>query len=120
MDNNNIESNDKSNNNTNNNINNSKNKELVSIVAESAIEKSLTKEIMQLGAHGYTVLDVRGEGRRGYRSSEWAKSSNIQINVVCNPDVAKKISEHVEAKYFKDFAVTIYSTAVSVLRSDKF
>jgi hypothetical protein len=35
-------------------------KKLLVIVAEAALEKALTQLAMDLGAHGYTVYDVRG------------------------------------------------------------
>mgnify|MGYP003513056842 FL=1 len=44
---------------------------LVTIVAESLLEKRLVEEVKRLGAKGYTITPARGEGSRGIRSVDW-------------------------------------------------
>lgn len=39
---------------------------LVTIVAEAVLEHRLVEEIKRLRAKGYTLVDARGEGSRGF------------------------------------------------------
>jgi hypothetical protein len=55
-------------------MNDRKTIELVTVIAESVLEKSLSEDIERLGARGYTIQDVRGKGARGYRAGEWNES----------------------------------------------
>lgn len=101
-------------------MNDRKTIELVTVIAESVLEKSLSKDIERLGARGYTIQDVRGKGARGDRAGEWGESSNIQIEILCDEVVAREIENHLNETYFDDYGMIIYTGKVSVLRSDKF
>jgi nitrogen regulatory protein PII len=95
-------------------------KTLITIITEAVLETNITKKIEALGAHGYTVLDVRGKGQRGSRSGEWQVSSNIQIEVICTDNVAQTIVQHLQDEYFSDYGMIVYQSQVNVLRSEKF
>lgn len=93
---------------------------LVVIVAEAALEDTLEKDVMQLGAHGYTVCDVRGTGRTGPRDATWSADGSIRIEILCDPDTATAITTHVEQAYFKHYAMVAFVADVGVLRPEKF
>lgn len=46
-------------------------RELLVIIAEASLEKLLADDVKRLGAHGYTVADVRGSGSTGVREGIW-------------------------------------------------
>ncbi|MFK7830168.1 MAG: hypothetical protein AB8B57_10350 [Congregibacter sp.] len=46
--------------------------------------------------------------------------SNLRIAVVCELDVAKKMSEPMREYYYRDYAMVIYLSDVDVQRDDKF
>jgi nitrogen regulatory protein P-II 2 len=91
----------------------------VSIVAEAVLEEHLLRELRELGASGYTVAAVRGEGSRGVRASEW-EGKNVQIDVLVGPEVADRIIEHVATEYFTYYAVVAYLMDVEVVRGEKY
>jgi len=91
-------------------------RKLVVIITESALEKALTRDVLQLGAHGYTVSDVRGRGSRGARQAD----RNIRLEVICDAAVAEKIAQHMREKYYADFAMTLFVADIGVLRPEKF
>jgi nitrogen regulatory protein P-II 2 len=91
----------------------------VSIVAEAVLEEHLLRELRELGARGWTIAGVRGEGSRGVRASEW-EGKNIQIDVLVSHEVADRIIEHVANEYFKYYAVVAYLVDVEVVRGDKY
>ncbi len=93
---------------------------LVVIVAEAALEDNLSKDVMQLGAHGYTIWDVRGEGRHGHRSATWTADGSVRMEILCDPSTALAITTHVEKAYFKHYAMVAFVADVGVLRPDKF
>jgi hypothetical protein len=95
-------------------------KKLLVIIAEAALERQLVADIRLLGAHGYTVIDVRGGGARGDRGADWEADRSIQMEIICDSAVAEKIAAHVHDRYFADYAVTIFTTEVGVLRPEKF
>lgn len=85
---------------------------LVTVVAESALERPLIGDLERLGIGGYTISDARGRGRHGLRGSGWEHASNIRLEVLCDPAHAGPLIEHLRRQYEKDFAMTIWSQTV--------
>ncbi|MEN9938960.1 MAG: hypothetical protein RLZZ387_5539 [Chloroflexota bacterium] len=92
---------------------------LVTIIAESVLRERMLDEIRRLGAHGYTLSEVRGEGTRGIHASEW-QGGNVKIETLVAPEVAERIVEHMAGSYFQNYAVVVYTTSVEVVRGEKF
>ena len=86
---------------------------LLTIVAESALERSLVAELDRLGVSGYTISDARGRGRRGRRSSGWEHSGNIRVEVLCDGETATRIAQLLREQYARDFAMTTWRQAVT-------
>ena len=95
-------------------------RKLLIVIAEAALERQLVADVKRLGAHGYTVIDVRGGGARGAREADWDADRSIQLEVICDDSVAQTIRAHIHQSYFNDYAVTIFTADVSVLRPQKF
>lgn len=95
-------------------------KQLLVIIAEAALEKPLERDITRLGAHGYTIHDVRGQGSGGLREGRWEADRTVQFSVICEPAVAEEIAQHVMQTYAANYGVTLYFAPVDVLRPQKF
>jgi nitrogen regulatory protein P-II 2 len=95
-------------------------KKLLVIVAEAALEKALVQDIKRLGAHGYTVHDVRGAGAAGAREGAWEADRTIEMKVICDADVADRIGQAVLAAYGQHYGLSMFFADVSVLRADKY
>lgn len=95
-------------------------RKLVTIITESSLEMTLTRDIERLGGHGYTISDARGKGSRGVRDAGWDASSNIRVEVICNEQTAQAIIGHCAEKYYDNYAMVIYSLDVAILRPAKF
>jgi nitrogen regulatory protein PII len=95
-------------------------RKLVVIITESALEKALVRDVLHLGAHGYTISDVRGRGSRGVREADWEADRNIRLEIICDPAVADKIAQYVREQYYADFAMTLFVADIGVLRPEKF
>lgn len=93
---------------------------LLTVITESMLESTLLAELERLGARGYTVTDARGKGSRGGRDAAWQESSNIRIEVLCDAELASLLAEHLERRYYADYAMVLFVTEVAVLRPEKF
>lgn len=86
---------------------------LLTIVAESALERSLVSDLDRLGVGGYTIIDARGRGTRGRRSSGWEHSGNIRIEILCDGEMASRIARVLREQYERDFAMTTWLQEVT-------
>ena len=92
---------------------------LVTIVAESLLEKRLVEEVKRLGAKGYTITPARGEGSRGIRSVDW-EGQNIRLEAIVSEEVALRILQRLQEEYFPHYAVIAYVENVWVVRGEKY
>ena len=92
---------------------------LVTIVAESLLEKRLVEEVKRLGAKGYTITPARGEGSRGIRSVDW-EGQNIRLETIVSEEVALRILQRLQEEYFTHYAVIAYVENVWVVRGEKY
>ena len=92
---------------------------LVTIVAESLLEKRLVGEFKRLGAKGYTITPARGEGSRGIRSVDW-EGQNIRLETIVSEEVALRILQRLQEEYFPHYAVIAYVENVWVVRGEKY
>ncbi|TIH10419.1 DUF3240 family protein [Pseudomonas leptonychotis] len=93
---------------------------LLTVICEAALEKKLVADLHTLGAPGWTISDARGSGGRGVRSAGWETEGNIRLEIICARDVAERIAEHLQARYYANFAMVCYLAQVEVLRPEKF
>lgn len=95
-------------------------RKLLVIICEAALEKPLLEDARRLGAHGYTLAEVRGSGRGGTREGTWEGDRSIELKIICEPAVAERIADHVLDRYCPHYSATIYFADVDVLRPEKF
>jgi nitrogen regulatory protein P-II 2 len=91
----------------------------VTIIGEAVLQDRLTREIRERGAKGYTLTEVRGEGSRGVRASEW-EGKNIKIETLVSAEAADAILALLAEEYFPHYAVVAYVETVEVVRGDKY
>lgn len=92
---------------------------LLTIVAEAVLENQIVADVRRLGATGYSVGGVRGEGSRGVRASDW-EGQNVRLETIVSPPVAAAILGHIANTYFEHYAVIAYVQDVEVVRGDKY
>lgn len=95
-------------------------RKLLTVITESALETRLIADIEKLGAHGCTITDARGKGRRGVRNASWEASGNIRMEVICDAKIADAIANHLRERYYDNYAMILTLTDVEVLRPEKF
>ncbi len=92
--------------------------ERVTIVAEAVLESRLIAAIRDVGARGWTLTEVRGEGSRGVRASEW--EGNVKIETLVPSAVADRLLAVLARDFFPNFAVVAYADRVRVVRGEKY
>jgi nitrogen regulatory protein P-II 2 len=93
---------------------------LVTVVCEALAREALIQLLSEVGAHGYTLFSVEGEGATGRRTHEIEEFGNIQIEVILPPETATKLLERLGADYFPRYAMIAFESDVRVLRAAKF
>ena len=93
---------------------------LVTIIGEALARKPLKKLLAEVGAHGYTLFAVEGDGSQGRRTADIQEFANIQVEVIVPPAVAEQLLVRLEKEFFAKFAMVAYETDVRVLRREKF
>lgn len=92
---------------------------LLTIIAESVLEHRLVDDVKRLGARGYSIGHVTGEGATGWTIQHW-EGQSIRLDTVVTEAVADAIFEHLSAHYFEHFAVVAWITPVRVARPERY
>jgi hypothetical protein len=92
---------------------------MLTIIAEEALSSAIEKEIIALGAKGYTTSTVSGRGISGIRDNQW-EGENVKIETVATNDTCKAILAFIEKNYFDKYAIIAFHFPVTVIRTDHF
>lgn len=94
-------------------------RKLLTVVSEAALESRLIKEVLELGAKGYTVTQAHGTGPKNQRNGD-LEGGNIRLEVVAKEEVIAKIAERIGEKYFPHYALSLWVSDVRVLRDERY
>ncbi len=93
---------------------------VLTVITEAAIEKILLRDLKRLGVRGYTILDARGQGRRGVRDAARGESANIRIEVICTRALAETVLQDFLTRYYDNYAMVAFLQDAEIVRPDKF
>lgn len=94
-------------------------KKLLTIVCEAALEPRLIKDVLDLGAKGYTITPAHGSGPRNQRNGD-LEGGNIKLELVAGEEVVTKVLEKLRSSYFPHYAVSTWVSEVEVLRDERY
>jgi nitrogen regulatory protein P-II 2 len=92
---------------------------LVTIVCEPVLAPRILEISQKLGATGFTMTDVKGQGS-GQKSSGEIPDSKLKIEIILEPSLAISLMEKLAEAYFKNYSVITYAADISILRPEKF
>lgn len=95
-------------------------RQLLVIITEASLENSLIIDVKRIGAHGYTIYDVRGSGSSGEHEGAWEADRTIRMEVICDNATAEAIANHVMVSYSENYGLTLFFADVKVLRPQKY
>jgi nitrogen regulatory protein P-II 2 len=93
---------------------------MVTIVCEAYAREPVTALLRAVGARGWTLFSVEGEGARGDRPADIPEFANIQIEIVVRPEIATVMLERLEKELFPRYGMIAFAADVQVLRAGKF
>lgn len=92
---------------------------LLTVIVEEALASAIEKEIVELGAKGYTLSNVTGKGLSGLRDNPW-EGENVKIETIVSDDTCRIILRHLQQKYFDRYAIIAFYHPVNVIRTTHF
>ena len=93
---------------------------LVTIVCEAYAQTAVTKLLREVGAHGWTLFPVEGDGAGGKRPADIPEYANVQIEVIVPPAVSETLMARLEQEFFPRYGMVAFESDVRVLRAEKF
>lgn len=94
---------------------------LVTVVGESVIMTDITEEAIELGATGFTLSEVLGQGSRSARNViDTGGVKTLKAEFVVPADVAEKILAYVSDSYFEHYACIAWLADVEVIRGQHY
>lgn len=91
----------------------------LTIIAEALLRERILADLKSLGVKGYSIARVEGEGIRHLHTSDF-EGDNIQIDTILSAELADRVLELLNRKYFRDFSIIAYLQDAQVLRSERF
>jgi hypothetical protein len=92
---------------------------LVTIICEAVLEERVVALLREAGAHVHMAFNVSGNGQQGECSADFAKTSNLQAQVIVKLGAGFIVVRR-HAKWFASYAVVAYESEVCVLRPGKY
>ncbi|MCA9071819.1 MAG: SulP family inorganic anion transporter, partial [Planctomycetaceae bacterium] len=90
------------------------------VIAEESLEVQLEREMIGLGASGFTAIPCRGAGRRHLSEGKFEHESQVRIEVIVPHDVGEKILSYLRAEILPLYHVTACVETVEAIRPDQF
>ncbi len=93
---------------------------LLTITCEILAQKEIIGILKKHDITGYTTYEVDGNGAKGLRGQGFKNEKNIKVEVVLREEKLQDIVEEVSRTMFSNFAIILYVSDVSVVRTEKF
>lgn len=93
---------------------------LVTIVCEAHARGPVVELLRSIGAQGWTMFSVEGEGARGGRPADIPEFTNLQIQVIVRPEMAGALLDQLAREFFPRYVMIAFSSDVQVVRPAKF
>lgn len=94
---------------------------LVTVVGETVIMNDIAEEAVGLGATGFTMSEVAGQGSRSARNViDTGGAKTMKLEFVVPMEVAEKILTHISHTYFEHYACIAWLSDVQVVRGQQY
>ena len=96
------------------------NVKLLTVTCEILAQKNIIEILKKHEISGYTTYEVEGNGARGLRGQGLKNEKNVKVEVIMREDKLSDIVEEISRTMFANFALVLYVSDVSVVRTEKF
>ena len=93
---------------------------LLTITCEILAQKNIIDILKKHEISGYTTYEVDGNGARGIRGQGFKNEKNVKIEIILREEKLQDIVEEISRTLFANFAMVLYVSDVSVVRTEKF
>ncbi|MDX1596552.1 MAG: hypothetical protein R3327_06380 [Nitrosopumilaceae archaeon] len=93
---------------------------LLTITCELLAKKEIIEILKKHKITGYTSYEVDGNGAKGLRAQGLTHEKNVKVEVVLREEPLQAIVEEISRTLFSNFAIILYVSDVSVVRTEKF
>jgi len=93
---------------------------LLTVTCEILAQKEIIEILKKHDITGYTTYEVDGNGAKGLRGQGFKNEKNIKVEVVLREEKLQDIVEEISRTMFSNFAIILYVSDVSVVRTEKF
>jgi len=93
---------------------------LLTITCEILAQKNIIDLLKRHDITGYTTYEVDGNGARGIRGQGFKNEKNVKVEVIMREEKLQDVVEEISRTLFANFAMILYVSDVSVVRTEKF
>ena len=93
---------------------------LLTITCEILAQKNIIDLLKKHEITGYTTYEVDGNGARGIRGQGFKNEKNVKVEVIVREEKLHDVVEEISRTLFANFAMVLYVSNVSVVRTEKF
>lgn len=93
---------------------------LLTITCEILAQKNILDLLKKHEITGYTTYEVDGNGARGIRGHGFKNEKNVKVEVIMREEKLHDVVEEISRTLFANFAIVLYVSDVSVVRTEKF
>jgi nitrogen regulatory protein PII len=93
---------------------------LLTVTCEILAQKNIIEILNKHEIPGYTTYEVGGNGARGIRGQGLKNEKNVKVEVILREEKLQDVVEEISRTMFANFAIVLYVSDVSVVRTEKF
>ena len=93
---------------------------LLTITCEILAQKNIIEILKKHEITGYTTYEVDGNGARGTRGQGFKNEKNVKVEIILRDEKLQDVVEEISRTLFANFAIVLYVSDVSVVRTEKF
>lgn len=93
---------------------------LLTITCEILAQKNIIEILNKHEINAYTTYEVDGNGARGIRGQGFKNEKNVKVEVILREEKLQDVVEEISRTMFANFAIIVYVSDVSVVRTEKF
>jgi nitrogen regulatory protein PII len=93
---------------------------LLTVTCEILAQKNIIEILNKHEINAYTTYEVDGNGARGIRGQGFKNEKNVKVEVILREEKLQDVVEEISRTMFANFAIIVYVSDVSVVRTEKF
>ena len=93
---------------------------LLTVTCEILAQKNVLDILKRHAITGYTIYEVNGDGDRGLRGQGFKNEKNVKIEVILREERLSGIVEEISRTLFANYAIMLYVSDASIVRTEKF